>query len=138
MKAIDVMTRNLVTIKPDASVMEAAKLMYENDVSALPVVDIDGELIGIVSEADLMRRKEIGTEKQRRWWIEAMTPAATLTEEFVKSHGQRVEEVDVQKSDHSKRRHSLAEIATFWNTTSSRGSQLQETENLSALSVGAT
>jgi CBS domain-containing protein len=93
MNAADVMVRDVITVGPDTSVAEAAKLMAENDVSALPVVDDHKQLIGIISEADLMRRAEIGTEIRHPWWIEAMIPATTLATEFTKSHGKRVEEL---------------------------------------------
>jgi len=93
MNAIDVMVRDVVAIDPDASVAEAAKLITENDVSALPVVDPDGRLVGIISEADLMRREEVGTAVHHPWWVEAVTPAATLATEFTKSHGKRVAEL---------------------------------------------
>jgi CBS domain-containing protein len=55
----------LVTISPDADVKEAIKLLAEHDISALPVVDADGSVVGIISEGDLVRREEIGTEKRR-------------------------------------------------------------------------
>ena len=93
MRAIDVMVHNVVTVRPDTDVAEATKLLAEHDVSALPVLDQDGNLIGILSEADLIHRAEIGTEKHRPWWLEAVTGATTLAEEFAKSHGKKVREV---------------------------------------------
>jgi CBS-domain-containing membrane protein len=93
MHAIDIMGRDVVTVGPDTDVLEAARLMAEHDVSALPVVDEGGRVVGIVSEADLIHREEIGTTKQRPWWLEAVTPAATLAEEFAKSHGRKVSEL---------------------------------------------
>jgi CBS domain-containing protein len=93
MGAIDVMVRDVVTVHPDTDVAEAIKLLSEHDVSALPVVDAAGKLVGVLSEADLIHRAEIGTEKQRPWWLEAMTGASTLAEEFAKSHGKKVGEV---------------------------------------------
>jgi CBS domain-containing protein len=93
MHARDVMTRDLVTVKPDATVAEAAELMAKHDVSALPVVDAHNHLVGILSEADLLRREEIGTQTDRPLWIESMIPAATRAAEFAKSHGKRVDEV---------------------------------------------
>jgi len=63
MKALDVMVRDVVTVKPD----EAVRLLAEHDVSALPVVDDKENVVGIISEADLVHREEIGTEKQRPW-----------------------------------------------------------------------
>jgi CBS-domain-containing membrane protein len=93
MKAMDVMVHDVVTVKPDDEVAEAVRLLAEHDVSALPVVDDDKNVVGVISEADLLHREEIGTEKQRPWWLEAVTPASTLAGEFAKSHGRRVEEV---------------------------------------------
>jgi len=93
MRAIDVMVRDVVTVRPDTEVAEAIKLLTEHDVSALPVLDQAGDLVGILSEADLIRRAEIGTETHRPWWSEAMTGASTLAEEFAKSHGKKVGEV---------------------------------------------
>ena len=93
MKAVDVMVRDVVTVKPDTDVVEAISLLAENDVSALPVVDENGDVVGILSEADLIRREEIGTEKHRPFWLEAITPASTLAHEFAKSHGRRVSEI---------------------------------------------
>jgi len=93
MKAADVMVRDVVTVTPDTGVIDAAKLMAQNDISALPVIDDGRRLVGLISEADLMRREEIGTDVKRPWWIEAMTPATSLAAEFTKSHGKRVAEV---------------------------------------------
>jgi CBS domain-containing protein len=87
------MVHDVVTIRPDMDVAEAIKLLTEHDVSALPVLDPDGNLVGMLSEADLIHRVEIGTEKHRPWWAEAVTGASTLAEEFAKSHGKKVVEV---------------------------------------------
>src|SRR6516165_9948191 len=93
MRAIDVMVRDVVTVRPDTDVAEAIKLLTEHDVSALPVLDKDGNLVGMLSEADLIHRTEIGSEKHRPWWTEAVTGASTLAEEFAKSHGKKVREI---------------------------------------------
>ncbi|MGE0716933.1 MAG: CBS domain-containing protein, partial [Alphaproteobacteria bacterium] len=68
MKARDVMTAPVVTVGPDTSVTEIARLLVERGISAVPVVDDAGRPVGIVSEGDLLRRAEIGTEKRRSWW----------------------------------------------------------------------
>ena len=93
MRAMDVMVRNVVTVHPDALVSDAVKLLVDNDVSALPVVDDGDHLVGIISEADLMHRIEIGTERHRRHWVESLLGANTLAEEFAKSHGRKVDEM---------------------------------------------
>lgn len=93
MRAIDVMVRDVVTVRPDTDVAEAIKLLAEHDVSALPVLGAAGNLVRMLSEADLIHRVEIGTEKQRPWWVEAVTGASTLAEDFAKSHGKKAGEV---------------------------------------------
>jgi CBS domain-containing protein len=69
------------------------KLLAEHDISALPVIGDDGRLVGIISEADLIHRAEIGTEKLRPWWLESITAASTLAADFTKSHGKKVGEL---------------------------------------------
>jgi len=113
MKAADVMVKDVITVKPDSSVDEAIKLLIEHDFSALPVVDDTGHVVGVISESDLMRRPEIGTEKHRQWWMEAITPAATLAHEFAKAHGQRVHEVMSKHVVSASEDTPLGEIATL-------------------------
>ena len=57
MKAHDVMVSPVITVKPPSSVREVAKTFLERRISAAPVVDDQGKLVGIVSEGDLMQRK---------------------------------------------------------------------------------
>jgi CBS-domain-containing membrane protein len=113
MKAMDVMVRDVITVKPDTDVAAAIKLLVEHDISALPVVDEDGTVVGVLSEADLVRRTEIGTEKQRPWWLEALTPGSVLAEEFAKSHGRRVSEIISPHVVSAPEDASLGEIATL-------------------------
>jgi len=87
------MVHDVVTVRPDDDVSHAAQLLVDHDVSALPVVDANGRVVGILSEADLLHREEIGTEKQRPWWLEAITPINTLAVDYAKSHGRKVEEI---------------------------------------------
>jgi hypothetical protein len=54
------------------------------------VVDPDNRLMGILSEADLLDREELGASHHHPWWIEAITPASQLAEEFAKAHGKTV------------------------------------------------
>ena len=69
MEAQDIMTRNVVSVGPEASVSEIAKLLVEHQVSAVPVVDSEFGLLGIVSERDLVRRPEIAGEDRPPWWL---------------------------------------------------------------------
>ena len=113
MKARDVMVRDVSTIGPRDSVAHAANLIAQNDVSALPVIDDHGRLVGIISEGDLINREEIGTEIHHPWWIEAVTPGAALAAEFAKSHGKRVEEVMSENVITATEDTSLADIAAL-------------------------
>src|SRR5271157_4587516 len=113
MKAMDIMVRHVVTVKPDDAVAGAVNLLIKQDVSALPVVDDDGHVLGVISEADLLHREEIGTEKHHPWWLEALTPASTLAEDFAKSHGRRVDEVMSTKVVSATEETPLGEIATL-------------------------
>src|SRR3990172_81071 len=97
MKAADLMTTNVVTIADDATAQDAAVLMLGNRISALPVLDRSGKLVGIVSEGDLMRRSELGTERERSWWLELLTANRNLASDYVKAHGRKVSEVMTRK-----------------------------------------
>jgi CBS domain-containing protein len=97
MQAKDIMTAGLIKIGPDAAIAEAAKRMVENRISALPVVDDAGSLVGIVSEGDLMRRSEMGTEKRRPWWLAIVAGDEELAHDFTKAHGQQVKDVMTRK-----------------------------------------
>jgi CBS domain-containing protein len=93
MKAADMMTSNLVTTSPDTSVRDAAWTMLTYRISALPVVDHEGKLVGIVSEGDLLYRVEAGTERHRSWWRRFNASAEVLASEFVKAHARKVADV---------------------------------------------
>jgi len=93
MQARDVMVRDVVTATPDTDIGEAVKLLVAHEISALPVVDGQGKLVGIISEADLIQRPEIGGDRRRPWWLEAVTPASTLADEFARARGKKVGEM---------------------------------------------
>jgi CBS domain-containing protein len=114
MRAIDVMVREVVTVRPDTDVADAVKLLAAHGVSALPVVDGEGNLLGILSEADLIHRAEIGTEKHRPWWLEAVTGASRLAEEFAKSHGKKVGEIMTSGAISVSEDTPLSEIAALF------------------------
>jgi len=97
MRAADVMTNEVITVGEDASVQEAAKLLAEHGISAVPVVDRDKRVVGMVSEGDLLHRAETGTERRRAWWLEMVASTNQLAGEYVKSHSGSVK--DVMKRD---------------------------------------
>jgi CBS domain-containing protein len=93
MKAMDVMSRNVVTVGPDATVLQAAHLMLQRRFSGLPVIDSSGALIGIVTEGDFLRRIETGTMRSRPPWTEFLLGAGRLAEEYTHAAGRLVGEV---------------------------------------------
>ncbi|GEK48568.1 CBS domain-containing protein [Halomonas pacifica] len=92
MQAVDIMTPSVVTVAPDTQVQEVARLLLENHISAVPVVDAEQRVLGIVSEGDLLRRIE-GSGERPRHWLRALfeTPASPL--DYIKSHGRTAEQV---------------------------------------------
>jgi CBS domain-containing protein len=93
MKAADVMTRQVVTIEASAPITKAVRLMLQNRISGLPVVNAAGQLVGIVTEGDFLRRAETGTEVHRPHWLELLVGPGRLAGEYVRTHARKVEEV---------------------------------------------
>jgi CBS domain-containing protein len=87
------MTAPAVTVRPDAEVEDIAKLLLKRSISAVPVVDADGRLAGIVSEGDLVRRVESGTERVPSWWLRAFGDDDLLARDYAKSRGRRAADV---------------------------------------------
>jgi CBS domain-containing protein len=97
MKAADVMVSPVITVGPDTTVQEVADILLRNRISAVPVLSQQGKILGIVSEGDLLRRVESGTQRHRSWWLELLTTKFTLQDEYVKSHSRKV--TDIMTSD---------------------------------------
>jgi CBS domain-containing protein len=93
MKAGDIMSARVVSISPDAGILEAVRLMLQNHISGLPVIDASGALVGVVTEGDFLRRAETGTERKRPRWLEFLVGPNRLAEEYVESHARKVGEV---------------------------------------------
>jgi CBS domain-containing protein len=89
----EVMTSRPIAVTPEMTVAEAARRMLEHRISGLPVVDDAGALIGIVTEGDLLRRAETGTEKHRPRWLELLLPSGRLAADYIEAHARRVSEV---------------------------------------------
>ena len=93
MRARDVMTAEVVTVQPDTTVQAIARLMLERRLSAVPVVDSQGNLAGIVSEDDLMRRPESQTERHSAWWLALLSSPEERAARYIKSHGRAAKDV---------------------------------------------
>jgi CBS domain-containing protein len=116
MRAADVMTSEVITIGEDASVQEVAKLMAERGISALPVVDRDKRVIGMVSEGDLLHRAETGTERRRSWWLELVASTNQLAGEYVKSRSGKVKDLMTRDVISVTEETPLADIAILLET----------------------
>ena len=92
MKASDVMTRDVLTVGRETSVANAIRMMLDNNISGLPVLD-NGKVVGILTEGDLLRRGETGTERHRPRWLEILMGPGRMAGEYVRTHGRKVEEI---------------------------------------------
>ena len=93
MKAMDVMTRTIISVDPNATVLQAARLMLQHHISGLPVINEAGQLVGILSEGDFLRRRETHTERQRPRWLEFLMGPGRIADDYTHSHGTKVSEV---------------------------------------------
>ena len=93
MNAADIMTRTILSAGPKTPVAEAIGLMLDNRVSGLPVIDEAGQLVGILTEGDLLRRGETGTERHRPRWLEILLGPGRLASDYVRTHGRKVEDI---------------------------------------------
>jgi CBS domain-containing protein len=90
MRVARVMTKNVVSIPSDATIFEAAERLVGSGVSAMPVVDSTGRMVGIISEADLVRRTEIATQPRKSWLARVFADKTTAAREYVALHARRV------------------------------------------------
>lgn len=93
MQVKDIMTKDVISAQVDDEVLKAARLMLQNHISGLPVVDGHGALVGIVTEGDFLRRGELDTERRRPRWLEFIVGPGKLANEYVRASGRKVEEI---------------------------------------------
>ena len=113
MKAADVMVTNVISVTPDVLVQDVAYILLSNQISAVPVVDDGGQLLGIVSEADLMRRAETGTGRHRPWWLAMLTGRDIGAVDYVKEHSRKITDVMTRDVVTATPDTSLQDIATL-------------------------
>ncbi len=120
MRAADIMTTAVITVGPDTSVQDLAKLLCERGISGVPVVDADERLVGIVTEGDLLHRAETGTEHRtehrRARWLEALGSDQELARDYVKSHSRKVADVMTREVITIADTTELADIANLLET----------------------
>ena len=93
MIASDIMTPGVISTDPDATVLQAAQYMLQHHISGLPVIEKTGKLVGILSEGDFLRRREIHTERKHSRWLEFLMGPGKMAAEYTHSHGSKVAEV---------------------------------------------
>lgn len=112
MQAKDVMSSPVVTVRPDDDVRDVARLLLEQRISGVPVVDADRKLVGILSEGDLIHRAEIGTDQEpRSWWLSLVVNGAEAARHYVKAHGMKVADLMTRDVISVGEDASLVEIA---------------------------
>jgi CBS domain-containing protein len=107
LKAADIMTREVIAVRPDTPAHSIAMLLFKRGISAVPVVDESGTLVGMVSEGDLMPRDESEREARRDWWLRMLAEGEELSPEFV-SH--------VESQDRTARQIMSAPVITVPDT----------------------
>jgi CBS domain-containing protein len=135
MKAEDVMVSAVITVGVNASIGEVAVILLNNHISAAPVVDEKGELVGIVSEGDLMRRPEIGTTKRHSWWLELISNKWASATEYIKSHSRKVADVMTRGLITAKPDTPLGDIAGLLERNQIKRVPIVEGANSSASSA---
>lgn len=93
MNVSDIMTRAVISVTPETPIAEAARLMLQHRISGLPVVDPQQVVVGIVTEGDLLRRAETGTERRHARWLEFLISPGRLAREYADAHARKVGEV---------------------------------------------
>ena len=92
MNAADVMTPDVITVHPDTPLDQVVTLMLASHISGVPVMDEDS-LVGIISEGDLLRRIELGTQPRRSHLLEAFSSTTSLAAEYTRTRGRKASEV---------------------------------------------
>lgn len=116
MRARDVMAGAVVTTTPETTVKELARLMINHRVSGVPVIDRDARLVGIITEGDLLRRAETGTEHKRTPWEESFVPNSRLAAEYIQSHAKLVADIMTRDVISVEETATLGEIANLFET----------------------
>lgn len=93
MLARDVMTTPVLAVRPDTAVADIAEILLQCRISAVPVVDEEGRVRGMVSEGDLINRADAGTRHRRSWWLEMLKDPEERSREFLRTQGRRAEDV---------------------------------------------
>jgi CBS domain-containing protein len=109
--AADVMTTTVVTVSPETPVPEVARLLHEHRISGVPVVDGSGNVVGVVSEGDLIGHAGAIGEQRRSWWLRLLTGESALARDYAKTHARSTSDVMTSRVITVPDTASLADIA---------------------------
>lgn len=93
MRVQEVMTKDVISVRPETAVRDIALLLTERRISGVPVVTAEGAMVGVVTDSDLIHRAEIGTAKRRKWWLRMFADTTQLARDFTQAHGQRASDI---------------------------------------------
>jgi CBS domain-containing protein len=110
MNVADIMTRQVISVTPQTTIAEVAQLLLEHRISGLPVVDPGGAVVGIVTEGDLLRRVETGTQRRHSHWLEFLIAPGRLAREYTDANARNVGEVMSEEVVSVTPRDSLPEV----------------------------
>ena len=113
MLAKDVMTTRVITVSADTPVDEVVQTLLKWRISAVPVVDAAGEMVGIVSEGDLVRRAESGTETDDSWWLSGLLEPDERARRYAKACGLFAKDVMTSSVITADEDDSLRSLATM-------------------------
>ncbi len=111
MFAKDVMTTLVISVGPNKPINEIAKLLVRRRISAVPVIDKDNKLLGIVSEGDLVHRIRGDNELPRSWWLSLLGDSSDAPQEYMRSHGKTAKDVMTKDVVSATKFTSIAELA---------------------------
>lgn len=117
--ARDLMTPDVVTVPPETPVMAMARLLADRGISAVPVVDAEGKVLGIVTEADLIRRLAGEEDKPTSWFGALFADPASQAERYARTHGVTARDLMTEKV-----------VSVTPDTTAAHIAQMMEKQNI--------
>lgn len=118
-KAADIMTRTVVTARPDETVRVISQRLAEHGISAVPVCEADGKVLGMLSEGDLMRPFSKEKMLKRAWWLELLAEGNDLApafENYLSLDARRARDLMTSPVVVATEETSLADLADLMST----------------------
>ena len=93
MQANDIMTTNVVSVTAETTVDQIASLLMKHKISGVPVIGNEQQVVGVVSEGDLLRRVEGYNEARESWWLDLLSSSRNEAADFVKAKGRYARDI---------------------------------------------